>query len=97
MAEDSARIVITGSGAICAAGKDPDEIWEAVRAGHSAVGPIQQWDAPDAAPSAGEIANLEARELVADRKVHKLLRRTDLLGLYAADTAIDDAGLFGTA
>jgi 3-oxoacyl-[acyl-carrier-protein] synthase-1 len=30
--------------------------------------------------------------LVEDRKVHKLLRRTDLLGLYAAGRAIDDAG-----
>ena len=94
MAEDSARIVITGSGAICAAGKDRDAIWEALRAGHSAIAPIEQWDAPDAAPLAGEIANVEARELVADRKVHKLLRRTDLLGLYAADKAIHDAALW---
>jgi 3-oxoacyl-[acyl-carrier-protein] synthase-1 len=94
MAEDSARIVITGTGAICAAGKSPDEIWETVRAGRSAIAPIQQWDAvPAQAPPAGEIANLDARDLVADRKIHKLLRRTDLLGLYAARSAIDDAGL----
>ena len=39
------RIVITGSGAICGAGKSPDEIWDALRAGRSAIGPIQQWDA----------------------------------------------------
>jgi 3-oxoacyl-(acyl-carrier-protein) synthase len=92
MAEDSARIVITGAAAICAAGRNTDAIWEAVRAGRSAIGPIRQWAAPHALP-AGEIANLQARELVADRKLHKLLRRTDLLGLYAASTAIDQARL----
>lgn len=65
-----------------------------MRAGRSAIAPIQQWDAvPPQAPPAGEIANLDARELVADRKIHKLLRRTDLLGLYAARAAIDAAGL----
>ena len=42
---------------------------------------------------AGEIANFNAREMVDDRKLHKLIRRTDLLGLYAAGQAIDHAGL----
>ena len=42
---------------------------------------------------AGEIANFNAREMVDDRKLHKLIRRTDLLGLYAAGKAIDDAGV----
>jgi 3-oxoacyl-[acyl-carrier-protein] synthase-1 len=32
---------------------------------------------------------------VEDRKLHKLIRRTDLLGLYAAGRAIGDAGLLG--
>ena len=40
-------IVVTGTGAICAAGKTPQEILDAVRAGRSAISPIQQWDAPD--------------------------------------------------
>jgi len=31
--------------------------------------------------------------MVEDRKLHKLIRRTDLFGLYAAGRAIDDAGL----
>lgn len=91
MPDDSMKVVMTGSGAICAAGKDPDAIWEAVRAGRSALAPIQQWNASQT--PAGEIAPLDPRSLVADRKVHKLLRRTDLLGLYAAGAAIDDAGL----
>jgi 3-oxoacyl-[acyl-carrier-protein] synthase-1 len=87
------RVVITGTGAVCAAGRDPDAILAAVGAGRSAIAPITQWDA-SAWPTrvAGEIADFNARELVDDRKLHKLIRRTDLFGLYAADRAIDAAG-----
>ncbi|MGH7351332.1 MAG: beta-ketoacyl-[acyl-carrier-protein] synthase family protein [Candidatus Methylomirabilales bacterium] len=90
----SKKVMITGEGAICAAGKDPDEIWKAARAGRSAIDAIQQWDSSNW-PSrlAGEIADLNPRALVEDRKLHKLVRRTDLLGLYAASKAIEDAGL----
>ena len=41
---------------------------------------------------AGEVADFNAREMVEDRKLHKLIRRTDLFGLYAAGRAIDGAG-----
>ena len=90
----SARVVVTGSGAICAAGTSPEEIWQAVWTGRSAIRPIQQWDASGWPTSlAGEIRDLGPRNLVEDRKLHKLLQRTDLLGLYVAGRAIDDAGL----
>ena len=90
----SARVVVAGSGAICAAGKSPEEIWEAVWTGRSAILPIQQWDTSGWPTSlAGEIRDLGPRNLVEDRKLHKLLQRTDLLGLYVAGRAIDDAGL----
>ena len=90
----SKRVMVTGEGAICAVGKDPGEIWEAVRAGRSAIGPIQQWDS-SSWPSrlVGEIVDLNPRTLVEDRKLHKLVRRTDLLGLYTAAKAIEGAGL----
>jgi 3-oxoacyl-[acyl-carrier-protein] synthase-1 len=90
----SARVVVVGSGAICAAGKSPEEIWDAVWTGRSAIRPIQQWDTSGWPTSlAGEIPGLEPRAMVEDRKLHKLLQRTDLLGLYVAGRAIDDAGL----
>jgi 3-oxoacyl-[acyl-carrier-protein] synthase I len=87
------RVVITGTGAVCAAGRDPVAILETVRAGRSAIGPIQQWDA-SAWPRglAAEIPNFNARELVDDRKLHKLIRRTDLFGLYAASRAVEASG-----
>ena len=89
----SARVVVTGSGAICAAGKSPEEIWDAVSTGRPAIRPIQQWDTSGWPTSlAAEIPGLDPRALVEDRKIHKLLQRTDLLGLYVAGRALDDSG-----
>ncbi len=89
----SARVVVAGRGAICAAGKSPEEIWDAVSSGRTAIRPIQQWDASGWPTSlAGEITGLDPRALVEDRKVHKLLQRSDLLGLYVAGRALDDSG-----
>jgi 3-oxoacyl-[acyl-carrier-protein] synthase I len=88
------RVVITATGAVCSGGRNPAEILAAVRAGTSSIAPIQQWDVSQwPTKMAGEVANFNAREMVEDRKLHKLIRRTDLFGLYAAGRAIDDAGL----
>jgi 3-oxoacyl-[acyl-carrier-protein] synthase I len=88
------RIVITGTGAVCAAGAHPDAILDRVRAGTTAIGPIRQWDTAGwPTTDAGEIQDFNARALVDDRKLHKLIRRTDLLGLYAAGAAIEASGV----
>jgi len=88
------KIVITGSGAVCAAGMDPETILAAVLAGRSAIGPVKQWDTTGwPMREAGEVADLNPRALVEDRKLHKLIRRTDLFGLYAAGRAIEGSGL----
>jgi 3-oxoacyl-[acyl-carrier-protein] synthase-1 len=42
---------------------------------------------------AAGIPDLDPRALVEDRKLHKLIRRTDLFGLYAAGQAIEASGL----
>jgi len=88
------RILVTGTGAVCAAGMQPDAILDAVREGKSAIGPIRQWDTTGwPSRDAGEVADFNARALVDDRKLHKLIRRTDLFGLYAAGAAIDGSGI----
>jgi 3-oxoacyl-[acyl-carrier-protein] synthase-1 len=88
------KIVVTGSGAVCGAGTAPDRIVDAVLAGRSAIAPITQWDTTGwPCRIAAEIADFNARALVDDRKLHKLIRRTDLVGLYAAGRAIDGAGI----
>lgn len=88
------RIVITGVGAVCAAGQHPEDIFAAIRDGHTAITEIRQWDTAGwPTHVAAEIAGFSAREMVEDRKLHKLIRRTDLIGLYAAGRAIEGSGL----
>jgi len=88
------RIVVTGSGAICAAGRSPGEIWQALAAGASAIGPITLWDTAGWPRSVGgEIRDLQPAKLLGDRKILKFIRRSDVLGLYAASRAIETSGL----
>ena len=87
------RALVTGAGAICAAGRSPDEIFAAVVAGRSSIAPIASFDT-SGFPShlAGEIAGVDLRSLLADRKLLKFIRRTDVFGIFAAARAIEDAG-----
>jgi 3-oxoacyl-[acyl-carrier-protein] synthase-1 len=89
-----AKIVVTGTAAVCAAGMQPAEVYGRLQSGETAIGPIGQWDTTGwPVTVAGEIADFSPRALVADRKLHKLIRRTDLMGLYAATRAIEVSGL----
>jgi 3-oxoacyl-[acyl-carrier-protein] synthase-1 len=90
----SRRILITGTGAVCGAGRTVESIWNAIVAGQSAVAPITQWD-PGQWPVgvAAEVPTSELRTLVEDRRVQKMISRTDFFGLYAAGEAIRDSGL----
>ena len=91
------RIVVTGTGAICGAGKTPAEILAAVRAGRSAIAPIGQWDASRwPVRVAAEVADFNPGALLNDRKLLKLIRRTDVFGLYAAGPG-DRGGRAGRA
>ena len=88
----SERVYITGTGAVCAAGRTPDEIFARITAGETAIGPIRSFDtAGYPAHLAGEIPDLDPRSLVPDRKLLKLIRRTDVFGIYAAAQAVAEA------
>src|SRR4030095_14352356 len=88
------KVVVTGTGAVCGAGMSPDDILDAAVAGRSAIAPITQWDTAGwPCRIAAEISDFNPRAMVDDRKLHKLIRRTDLLGLYAAGRAIERSGL----
>jgi 3-oxoacyl-[acyl-carrier-protein] synthase-1 len=92
----SRRVLVTGAGAVCGAGRTPDEILDAVESGRSAIAPIRQWDTTGwPTRVAAEIPDYNPSALVPDRKLHKLIRRTDLLGLYAAGQAIEGCGFVG--
>ena len=90
----SPRIFITGRGAVCGAGLTVEAIWSAIQTGKTAVAPISRWDIGRwPIQKAAEVAGVSDATLVADRKYHKFLSRTDLFGLYAAEKALQDSGL----
>ena len=66
----------------------------AVVNGTAAIRPIEQWDASKwPARIAAEVPEYNAAALSGDRKLLKLIHRTDVFGLYAAGQAIASAGL----
>lgn len=90
----SERVFITGSGAVCGAGLSVPEIWSAIREGRSAVREITGWDTKGwPIRYAAEVVGVDNRTLVEDRKLHKLVTRTDLFGLYAGGAAIRASGV----
>src|SRR5437762_1423954 len=92
----TSRILITGTGAVCGFGNSPDSIFAALREGHSSIGPIQMWDTTGwPVKVAAEIPDFNPRAMVEDRKLHKFIRRTDMLGFFAGSRAVDRAGFVG--
>jgi 3-oxoacyl-[acyl-carrier-protein] synthase I len=88
------RILITGTGAVCGSGMSPADILAALTEGRSAIRPIEQWDTEGwPVRIAAEVPDFNPRALVEDRKLHKLIRRTDMLGMYAASQAVDTSGI----
>jgi 3-oxoacyl-(acyl-carrier-protein) synthase len=90
-------IVITASGAICAAGSAPEQIYQALREGRAAFAPLRGWDSSAwPAPLAAGVESIDAGAIFEDRNLLKSvqrLRRTDLLGLYAASRAVNACGM----
>ncbi len=90
----TAPVAITGVGAVCGAGRTIESIWDAIVGGRSAVTSIAQWDTSHwPVRVAAEVTGVENRTLVEDRKLHKLISRTDFFGLYAAEAAVRKSGL----
>ena len=86
------RIVITGLGGICALGGDADSIWQAMRAGRSGIGPVENADLHEVKVRiGGEIKALPEHGL--DHKRLVTMDRFSLLAVIAAREALARAGL----
>lgn len=84
----SSRVVITGIGAICASGKTPDEVFESLSHQSTCITELQNVD-PSAWPChTGGSVSIRSRDLLNDRKLLKLLKKTDVLGIYSAEQAM---------
>lgn len=91
MARD--RIVVTGFGGVCGLGLNAPEIWDSLKAGRSAIGPLRAPQFDGKSRIGAEIANLP--ELDIDRKNLLAMDRFALLAVRAADEALRMAGLAG--
>lgn len=88
------RLVITGSAAICGAGHTPSEIVDSLLSGVPAIRAIDAWDVQGwPCQVASPVQNYNGGKLIGDRKLLKLVRRSDVFGIYAGDQAITQSGL----
>jgi len=93
MKNPSEKIVFTGSGIVCGAGTSVAEVWERLASGETAVAPFTQFDGTKWPVKVAAEVLQDNRFLVADRKLHKTISRTDMFGIYATESAIEDSGL----
>ena len=87
------RVVITGVGAVTAAGHTAKETWDAMVAGRSGIGPVTLFDAsPYASQIQAEVKDFELGDLV-DAKQQRHMNRSVQFGMSAAIQALRDSGL----
>lgn len=87
----STRVVVTGLGAICASGVRPYDIFESVLDGTTSVGDLKIWDDTHWPYNIGGEIRVDLRELIKDRKLLKLIKRTDVFGIFAAEQALESS------
>lgn len=90
------RVVMTGMGAITAAGHTLDETWKAILAGEQGLSEIKHWDLSSWSHHlGGEIKDFEPAKSLPDRKLMKVISKQDVLGINAAMQAVNHSGLLG--
>ena len=94
------RVVITGLGAVTAAGIGAEALWQALLDGRSCTKTIDLFDASGfACTVAGQVDEFSARDFVPKsyRKATKVMARDIQLVVAAADQAVRDSGLITRA
>jgi beta-ketoacyl-acyl-carrier-protein synthase II len=90
------KIVITGTGAVCAVGHNTQQVWDNIVNGVSGVGPITLFDAADfLVKTACEVKDFDPTIALSDREA----RRRDRYQQFAAVSvkeALDQSGLVAT-
>ena len=87
------RVVVTGLGLICGVGNSTEEVWKALLAGKSGVGPITEFDASNfACRIAAEVKNFDPLNYIEKKEVKKMARFIHL-ALAASDEALKSSGL----
>ncbi len=91
MAEERARVVVTGMGAMTPLGQSPEAFWDNLAAGHSGIGPMTLCD-PTGYPCriSGEVSGFDPAQYIGDKEARRMARFTQLAvaaGLQAAESS----------
>ena len=90
---DHVRIAISGIGAVTALGNAPDVIWDGLREGRSAGGPITLFDASDhLSRIAAEVRGFDPSPRLGRKRTRRMARFSQM-GSYAAMAAVEDSGI----
>jgi len=94
MSQDTGRrVVVTGTGAICAVGNSVPAIWDALCAGKSGIAMITRFDATGYSTTfAGEVKEFDAAAEIGKKEVRRMDRFTQL-AIVATRQAIAQSGL----
>src|SRR5947209_9553730 len=88
------RVVVTGLGVITSLGESVDEMWDALCAGKSGIGPITRWDASTfPVRFGGEVTAFDVTRYGLDKREAKRLDRFGQFGLAASINAVNDSGI----
>jgi len=88
------RVVITGLGVVTSLGETVPELWEALCAGKSGVGPITRWDPSKYTTRfGGECASFDVTRYGVDGREAKRMDRFGQMGVAAAVSAVKDSGI----
>jgi 3-oxoacyl-[acyl-carrier-protein] synthase II len=92
------RVVITGVGVVCSLGRSSGEVWEAIEAGRSGVGPVTTFDASGfESRIAAEVPDAGERDARFDESYWSTLDRRSTFAVSAALSAVQGSGLSFTA
>lgn len=88
------RVVITGIGAVSPLGNDLTSTWEAMKAGKSGIGLIQQMDTTDyPVKIGGEVKDFDPKPFYTDPKDARRADRYTNLAMAASKMAVEHSGL----
>ncbi len=86
------RVVVTGLGALSAAGEDARALWESSLAGRSGVAPLDFVSGNGHPLIGGAVRNFVPEKFITQRKALKVMARDIQLAVAAASQAIEDGG-----
>ena len=88
------RVVITGIGLVTPLGLDATSTWKGLLDGKGAVGPVRGFDASSLRTRlAAEIPGFDAKPFLVNRRVLRMMTRSDQLAVAGSSLAVKDSGL----